>query len=68
MLVLTFALPSVVEKHLKTGELGMEALQDKVVGATAGWKMMVDTIAGSGRGMNQVPPGVSSNLHCISFL
>lgn len=57
MLVLTFALTSVVGKHLKTGELGMEALQDKVVGATVSWKMMVATIAGMDRGMNQVPPG-----------
>lgn len=57
MLVLTFALTSVVGKHLKTGELAMEALQDKVVGATVSWKMMVATIAGTDRGMNQVPPG-----------
>lgn len=36
----------------------MEALQDKVVGDTVSWKMMVATIAGTDRGgMNQVPPG-----------
>lgn len=64
MLVLTFTLTSVVGKHLKTRELGMEALQDEVVGATAGWKMLVDTIAGPGD--ESSPSRVSSTtLHSL---